>query len=76
MKYAQLGQLFKEHHDVLTIREAAQTIRCSESHILRMIHSDLLACFMIGTQYRVLKKDIVDCFRKNLKTKSVPSGNK
>ena len=62
MKHANIEHLFKERHEVLTVREIAQTIRCSEKHILRMIYADELPCFRIGRQYRVLKPDILACF--------------
>ena len=65
MKNADISHLFKERHDVMTVREIAQTIRCSEKHILRMIHNDELPCFQIGKQYRVLKPDIIARLRKS-----------
>jgi len=40
MKSANISHLFEKRHDVMTVREIAQTIRCSESHILDLIHSD------------------------------------
>ena len=64
MKYAQIEKLFKDCCDVLTVKEIAQTIRCSESHVLRMIHSDELPCFCVGKQFRLLKADVVACFAK------------
>ena len=64
MKYTQIGTLFEDCFEVLTIKEIAQIIRCSESHVLRMIHNDELPCFCIGKQYRVLKSDITACFEK------------
>lgn len=66
MKYADISHLFKERHEVLTVREFAQTVRCSESHILRMIHGDELPCFQVGRQFRILKRDIVACVKKSL----------
>lgn len=66
MKYADISHLFKESHEVLTVREIAQTVRCSENHILRMIHGDELPCFQIGRQFRILKRDIIACVKKPL----------
>jgi len=64
MKSANISHLFEKRHDVMTVREIAQTIRCSESHILDLIHSDKLPCFSVGRQFRVLKSDVLTCFEK------------
>ena len=61
MKHANICHLFNGHHEVMTVREVAQAVRCSESHILDMIHKDELPCFRIGRYYRVLKPDVLDC---------------
>lgn len=66
MKYADIRHLFKDCREVLTVRETAQTVRCSEGHILRLIHTDALPCFQVGRQFRVLKRDVIMCLKKDL----------
>lgn len=65
MKTANLDYLFNQFGEVLTVKEVASTIRASESHVLRMIHSDELPCFQVGRHYRILKPDAVACLRKS-----------
>ena len=66
-KYANLDLLFEKHNEVMTVRELAQTLRCSDSHILDVIHSGELPCFRIGRHYRVCKKDVLVCAKKAYK---------
>ena len=61
MKQAKICHLFDECHEVMTVREVALAVRCSESHLLDLIHRDELPCFRIGRGYRVLKSDVVGC---------------
>ena len=63
MKLANVTILFDEQKKVLTVKEIADNLRCSESHILKLMHTDLLPYFMIGSHYRFLLADVLDCIR-------------
>lgn len=59
MTLARYWTLFENCGDVMTVKEVAATIKCSESFILDMIHDDILPCFTIGKHYRVLQSDVI-----------------
>jgi len=66
MKAAEISYLFDKYGEVMTAGEVAATIRASESHVYDLISEGDLPCFCIGRQYRVLKRDVIDCLKKSL----------
>lgn len=66
MKPADISYLFDKFGEVLTCSEVATTIRSSESHIYDLIAEGELPCYCVGRQYRVLKRDVLNCLRRSV----------
>ena len=62
MKLANIETLFEKKKKVVTVKELADAVRCSETYILELIHSDSLPCFIVGSQYRLIVSDVLSCF--------------
>jgi len=62
MKFARIDTLFDEHKAVLTVKEIADRLHCSDNYIISLIHKDLLPCFIVGRHYRILREDLLKYF--------------
>lgn len=73
MKLAIIKTLFADQKKVVTVKEVAEAVRCSESYVLELIHSDLLPCFMVGRHYRMILTDVLNCFLQKAAGYSSPA---
>ena len=71
MKVANITPLFQSYPDVMTVSEVAKTVRCSDSYILDLLHKDVIACFLVGRQYRLLKADVI-AYMQDLERRRLP----
>lgn len=63
-----------EEEKLLTIKEAAEMLRCSEGHIYRLIRRGELPTIKVGRKYtRIKKKDVLDFIEKHRKTRGKES---
>lgn len=63
-----LKELFAGYQEIVTVREVAFVIRCSEDYILALISQNTIPHFMVGSHFRIFKEDIILYFSSNSKT--------
>lgn len=46
--------------DMMTIKEAAQVLRCGRTKFLQLIHGGYIEAYMICGKYIILKEDLIE----------------
>ena len=49
-------------HDMLTVKEAAKFLRCSERHLRQLIHYGLVTAYKPGKQYLLPRSSVLSYF--------------
>ncbi len=51
--------------EMLTVKEAAKFLRCSERHLRQLIHCGLLTAYKPGKQYLLPRSSVLGYFRRS-----------